>query len=109
MWEILFEIIPFSNELSDVNTPFAILLKVITGYRPSLSLIGDNFENINEFIQENFTNKEIQRFGTELISNCLREYIELMKLCWHTNPNERPEFLQISASLESIIDLLTGN
>lgn len=104
MWEVLFEKVPFSNELSDATTPFSILLQVTNGLRPSLSIMGEHFEYIQEWIEDHFTMREIQKIGKQTIEKCLKDYIEVMKLCWDKEPSNRPEFIEITESLELIIE-----
>ncbi|EFC36588.1 predicted protein [Naegleria gruberi] len=104
MWEVLFEMVPFSNELSDATTPFSILLQVTNGLRPSLSVMGEHFEYIQEWIEDHFTMREIQKIGKQTIEKCLKDYIEVMKLCWYKEPSNRPEFIEITESLELIIE-----
>jgi hypothetical protein len=103
MWEILFEYTPFSDELTETKTVFAILMEVIKGHRPKI-LFGENFEL---WIENNLSRKEIEKFGISKLQRSLEDYIDIMKQCWDNDPNQRPEFIQITELLEGIKELLT--
>jgi hypothetical protein len=37
--------------------------------------------------------------------NIYFEFIELMKRCWNHNPNERPDFYEITITLQEIFEV----
>lgn len=92
--------VPFSDELSDTNTVFSILMEVIKGHRPRI------ITTDQAWIENNISKKEIDKYGISKLELSLSDYIEIMKECWNNEPNQRPEFIQVAESLESLLNSL---
>lgn len=103
MWELLFEKSPFSDELEQVENPFSMLMNIINGHRPKL-MFGTSFENVtNDWIEHNFTKKQIQNVGSrEKIIQYLAKYVKIMEMCWAQDASQRPEFIEIVDYLENL-------
>ena len=108
MWEILFEESPFSNEIDGFTNVFQILKKVTKGHRPPLLfetsalLEADRNQKVDEWIDHNFTKKQIETIGKENISKLYESYIEIMEHCWNHDASKRPEFIEITDQLETL-------
>ncbi|EFC47641.1 predicted protein [Naegleria gruberi] len=103
MWELLYEILPFSNEIDNSTTVFQILMRVAKGHRPEL-LHAKSFseKQIDEWIEHNFTKKHIENLGKSEIIGFLESYVQIMERCWAQDSSQRPEFIEIIDLLEEL-------
>lgn len=81
MYEVLFEIRPYSYDDSDDCSLFNLGLKAINGHRPNIP--------------------SIPLTGSE------EKYVELMFRCWDQNQHARPSFQEIYVKMENnVLSLL---
>lgn len=81
MYEMLYEIRPYSNDDMNDCSLFNLGFKVMNGYRPTLLLMIS-------------------------LNDSEKKYVELMKRCWHQDQENRPSFHEIYDEIEQIIKLI---
>ena len=106
MYELLFEEAPYTKtklshrksviaekqRKSDLITPFSVIAKVMQGERPEIPFENNNEarEWLGDFMQEfnSFNNEQCQNKVIAVVN----DYIQLMKACWNSDPDRRPNF-----------------
>ena len=78
-------------------------MRVAKGHRPEL-LHTKSFseKQINEWIEHNFTKKQIEALGKSEIIGFLESYVQIMEKCWAQDSSQRPEFIEIIDLLEEL-------
>ncbi|KAF0972553.1 hypothetical protein FDP41_009158 [Naegleria fowleri] len=113
MWELFFEENPYVNDksakihrfnsASSVENEYNVLLHVLNGSRPKIPFSSPLEEEIwlKEYVQPYQNGCSLPK-----LVQITNEYIELMKRCWQSEPELRPEFSEIVQVLTSVEKLL---
>ncbi|KAG2389006.1 hypothetical protein C9374_014406 [Naegleria lovaniensis] len=111
MWELFFEESPYMNSHSKkiykfMNhdsthfNGFNVLVNVLKGIRPVIPFSSEN--EMTEWIME-FVQPDNLSVSLQVLCEITKQYIELMKACWNSNFNERPDFGEICNRLNQMI------
>ncbi|KAG2386706.1 hypothetical protein C9374_002450 [Naegleria lovaniensis] len=117
MWELFFEETPYMSQHSkkfqkfkshsttstDSNEGGArALMQVLKGNRSLIPFSIDNNEELVLWLNE-FLVPQNPEIDIQTLVKIVSTYIDLMKQCWQSNPELRPNFLQIVEVLSSLL------
>ncbi|KAG2385704.1 hypothetical protein C9374_003519 [Naegleria lovaniensis] len=113
MWELFFEENPYMNDksakihrfhsASSGENEYNILLHVLRGERPKIPFLTPQEEEIwlKEYVQPYQS-----EYSMSKLVQLTNEYIELMKKCWDSEAEKRPEFSEIVQVLKRVAKML---
>ncbi|KAA6396332.1 MAG: hypothetical protein EZS28_008144 [Streblomastix strix] len=91
LWEMWTGKMPYFNIQDTAN---AIELRICAGLRPSVPTVPNEDEEPNPKIRKKIP--------------IIRELVTLLQQCWDEDPLKRPQFTQIKAQLENMLDRLNS-